>query len=113
MLNLGFMAMSKTLLADVSLLAQTRIKDHKERASSTSYLKEFKDLTIIISLLSVVSCLAFDMMHEKTLAGWFEYESILAALFLLVVISAISNFWQSRQFHISYTNSARLQQYPN
>lgn len=39
------------------------------------------------------------MMHNETLAGWYEDESILAALFLLVVISAISNFWQSRQFH--------------
>ena len=62
-------------------------------------VKELKDLTIIISLLSVVSCLAFDMMHNETLAGWYEDESILAALFLVVVISAISNFWQSRQFH--------------
>ncbi|KAM3747207.1 hypothetical protein ACB098_05G018700 [Castanea mollissima] len=61
-------------------------------------VKEFKDLTIIISLLSVVSCLAFDMMENETLAGRGEDESLLAALFL-VVISAISNFWQSRQFH--------------
>ena len=55
-------------------------------------VKELKDLTIIISFLSVVSCLAFDMMHNETLAGWYEDESILAALFLVVVIFAISNF---------------------
>uniref|UniRef100_A0A7N2LMZ4 Calcium-transporting ATPase n=1 Tax=Quercus lobata TaxID=97700 RepID=A0A7N2LMZ4_QUELO len=60
-------------------------------------VKEFKDLTIIISLLSVVSCLAFDMMDNETLARRNEDESLIAALFL-VVISAISNFWQNRQF---------------
>ncbi|XP_050285364.1 putative calcium-transporting ATPase 13, plasma membrane-type [Quercus robur] len=60
-------------------------------------VKEFKDLTIIISLLSAVPCLAFDMMDNETLAGRDEDESLIAALFL-VVISAISNFWQSKQF---------------
>uniref|UniRef100_A0A7N2LMT9 Calcium-transporting ATPase n=1 Tax=Quercus lobata TaxID=97700 RepID=A0A7N2LMT9_QUELO len=60
-------------------------------------VKEFKDLTIIISLLSAVPCLAFDMIDNETLAGRDEDVSLIAALFL-VVISAISNFWQSKQF---------------
>ena len=61
-------------------------------------VKEFKDLTIIISLLSLVSCLAFDMMDNETLARRDEDDQSLIAALFLVVISVISNFWQSRQF---------------
>jgi Ca2+-transporting ATPase len=61
-------------------------------------VEDFKDLTILICLVSAASSLTFGIKkHGIIKEGWYEGGRLLVALFLVVVISAISNLWQSRQ----------------
>ncbi|CAA3023726.1 calcium-transporting ATPase 12, plasma membrane-type-like [Olea europaea var. sylvestris] len=61
-------------------------------------VEAFKDATIIILLACAVLSLAFGIREHGIQEGWYEGGSIFVAVFLVVVVSAASNFRQERQF---------------
>ncbi|KAK7398878.1 hypothetical protein VNO78_10052 [Psophocarpus tetragonolobus] len=61
-------------------------------------LESFQDTTIIILLLCALLSLAFGMKQHGWKEGWYDGGSIILAVILVVVVSSVSNFNQSRQF---------------
>ncbi|XP_026412910.1 putative calcium-transporting ATPase 13, plasma membrane-type [Papaver somniferum] len=61
-------------------------------------LEAFKDLIILILLVAATLALAFGIKQHGLKEGWYEGGSIYVAVFLVVVVSAGSNYRQSRQF---------------
>ncbi|XP_059652750.1 calcium-transporting ATPase 12, plasma membrane-type-like [Cornus florida] len=62
------------------------------------FLEAFKDATIIILLVCATLSLAFGIKENGIKQGWYDGSSILFAVLLVVVVSAVTNFRQSRQF---------------
>ena len=62
-------------------------------------LEAFNDTTIIILLVCAGLSLGFGMKGQGAGDGWYEGGSIFVAVFLVVVVSALSNFRQERQFY--------------
>jgi len=58
----------------------------------------FKDTTIFILLACAALSLGFGIKEHGAKEGWYEGGSIFIAVFLVVVVSALSNFRQERQF---------------
>ncbi|THG10712.1 hypothetical protein TEA_025081 [Camellia sinensis var. sinensis] len=73
-----------------------------EKPPTKSFLsfvfEAFKDTTIIILLVCAVFSLGFGIKQHGPTEGWYDGGSIIVAVILVVVVSAISNFRQSRQF---------------
>ncbi|XP_015867407.3 putative calcium-transporting ATPase 13, plasma membrane-type [Ziziphus jujuba] len=64
-----------------------------------SYVWEaFQDLTIIILMVCAALSLGFGMKVHGAKEGWIDGVSIIIAIFLVIAVSAISNFRQNRQF---------------
>ncbi|XP_073292222.1 calcium-transporting ATPase 12, plasma membrane-type-like [Primulina huaijiensis] len=61
-------------------------------------LEAFKDTTILILLTCAALSLAFGIREHGLREGWYEGGSIFLAVFLVVAVSASSNFRQERQF---------------
>uniref|UniRef100_A0A5B6Z008 Calcium-transporting ATPase n=1 Tax=Davidia involucrata TaxID=16924 RepID=A0A5B6Z008_DAVIN len=61
-------------------------------------LEAFKDTTIFILLGCAALSLGFGIKEHGLQEGWYEGGSIFVAVFLVVVVSAMSNFRQERQF---------------
>ncbi|KAF9618615.1 hypothetical protein IFM89_002310 [Coptis chinensis] len=57
----------------------------------------FQDMTIVILLVCATLSLGFGI-KENGANGWYDGGSIFVAVFLVIVVSAVSNFRQSRQF---------------
>ncbi|KAJ4955707.1 hypothetical protein NE237_012490 [Protea cynaroides] len=58
----------------------------------------FKDTTILILLVCVALSLGFGIKQNGLKDGWYDGGSIFLAVFLVIFVSAISNFKQSKQF---------------
>ncbi|KAK9067595.1 hypothetical protein SSX86_011706 [Deinandra increscens subsp. villosa] len=58
----------------------------------------FKDVTILILMGCAVLSLVFGIKEDGIKDGWYEGGSILLAVFLVIVVSAVSNFRQEKQF---------------
>ncbi|KAG8389292.1 hypothetical protein BUALT_Bualt02G0213700 [Buddleja alternifolia] len=61
-------------------------------------VEAFKDTTILILLACAALSLAFGIREHGGREGWYEGGSIFVAVFLVVAVSAGSNFRQERQF---------------
>ncbi|GLT64889.1 hypothetical protein SLA2020_373530 [Shorea laevis] len=61
-------------------------------------VEAFKDTTIIILLVCAALALGFGIKEHGGKEGWYEGGSIFVAVFLVVVVSAFSNFRQEVQF---------------
>ncbi|KAI4369666.1 hypothetical protein MLD38_018083 [Melastoma candidum] len=61
-------------------------------------LDGFKDMTIMILLFCAALSLGFGIKENGIKEGWYDGGSIFVAVFLVIVVSAVSNFRQSRQF---------------
>ncbi|OVA05375.1 Cation-transporting P-type ATPase [Macleaya cordata] len=61
-------------------------------------VEAFKDLIILILLVCATLALVFGIKQHGWKEGWYEGGSIFVAVFLVVVVSAVSNYRQSRQF---------------
>ncbi|KAL3849905.1 hypothetical protein ACJIZ3_011787 [Penstemon smallii] len=61
-------------------------------------VEAFKDTMILILLVCAALSLAFGIRQHGASEGWYEGGSIFLAVFLVVVVSAASNFRQERQF---------------
>ncbi|OVA09885.1 Cation-transporting P-type ATPase [Macleaya cordata] len=62
-------------------------------------LETFKDAIILILLACAALSIGFGIKEKGVKEGWYDGGSIFIAVFLVVFISAISNFRQSRQFN--------------
>ncbi|KAF3457728.1 hypothetical protein FNV43_RR02386 [Rhamnella rubrinervis] len=58
----------------------------------------FQDLTIVILMVCAALSLGFGMKVHGAKEGWIDGVSILIAIFLVIAVSAISNYRQNRQF---------------
>ncbi|KAJ0742543.1 putative P-type Ca(2+) transporter [Helianthus annuus] len=58
----------------------------------------FKDVTILILMGCTVLSLGFGIKEDGIKEGWYEGGSILLAVFLVIIVSAVSNFRQEKQF---------------
>lgn len=58
----------------------------------------FNDTTIIILLVCAVLSLGFGIKQHGPKEGWYDGGSIIVAVILVLAVSSISNFKQSRQF---------------
>nr|KYP61544.1 Putative calcium-transporting ATPase 13, plasma membrane-type [Cajanus cajan] len=61
-------------------------------------LESFKDTTIIVLLVCAVLSLGFGIKQHGWKEGWYDGGSIIVAVILVIVVSSVSNFNQSRQF---------------
>ncbi|KAL9992176.1 putative P-type Ca(2+) transporter [Helianthus debilis subsp. tardiflorus] len=61
-------------------------------------VEAFKDVTILILIGCAVLSLGFGIKEDGIKEGWYEGGSILLAVFLVIVVSAVSNFRQEKQF---------------
>ncbi|KAL1808490.1 hypothetical protein DCAR_0727954 [Daucus carota subsp. sativus] len=61
-------------------------------------MEAFKDPTILILLVCAGLSLGFGMKEDGPKEGWYDGGSIFVAVFLVISVSAISNFRQGRQF---------------
>ncbi|KAK4774343.1 hypothetical protein SAY86_009278 [Trapa natans] len=61
-------------------------------------VEAFKDLTILILLGCAALSLAFGIKENGIDDGWYDGGSIFVAVFLVIAVSSLSNFRQSRQF---------------
>ncbi|KAL4558737.1 hypothetical protein LXL04_036939 [Taraxacum kok-saghyz] len=62
-------------------------------------VEAFKDITILILMGCAALSLGFGIKEHGIGEGWYEGGSIFLAVFLVIVVSAISNFRQEKQFH--------------
>ncbi|XP_051125713.1 putative calcium-transporting ATPase 13, plasma membrane-type isoform X2 [Andrographis paniculata] len=58
----------------------------------------FKDPTIVVLLACAALSLGFGIKQHGPTEGWYDGGSIFIAVFLVVSVSSVSNFRQSRQF---------------
>ncbi|KAH6821677.1 ATPase E1-E2 type family protein / haloacid dehalogenase-like hydrolase family protein [Perilla frutescens var. hirtella] len=58
----------------------------------------FKDPTILILLICAALSLGFGIKEHDPKDGWYDGGSIFVAVFLVIAVSAISNFRQNKQF---------------
>ncbi|GLT78625.1 hypothetical protein SLA2020_501540 [Shorea laevis] len=61
-------------------------------------VEAFKDLTILILLGCAALSLGFGIKENGLKDGWYDGGSIFVAVFLVIAVSAISNYRQNRQF---------------
>ncbi|KAJ9700479.1 hypothetical protein PVL29_006004 [Vitis rotundifolia] len=61
-------------------------------------VEAFKDVTILILVACATLSLGFGIKEEGLKDGWYDGGSILVAVFLVISVSAVSNFRQNRQF---------------
>ncbi|XWS13734.1 hypothetical protein CRYUN_Cryun36dG0063500 [Craigia yunnanensis] len=61
-------------------------------------IEAFKDLTIMILLGCAALSLGFGIKEHGPKEGWYDGGSIFVAVFLVIAVSAISNYRQNRQF---------------
>ncbi|KAK0608295.1 hypothetical protein LWI29_028441 [Acer saccharum] len=61
-------------------------------------VEAFKDLTILILLGCAALSLGFGIKEHGPKDGWYDGGSIFVAVFLVIAVSAVSNFRQNRQF---------------
>lgn len=73
---------------------------HKPPPKSLLYfvVEAFKDTTILILLGCAALSLGFGIKEHGPKEGWYEGGSIFVAVFLVISVSALSNFRQERQF---------------
>ncbi|XP_059312248.1 putative calcium-transporting ATPase 13, plasma membrane-type [Lycium ferocissimum] len=89
---------------------ENELKQRKETFGSNIYDKPpaksflsfvvdaFKDTTIIILLVCAVFSLGFGIKQHGPKEGWYDGGSIIVAVVLVLAVSSVSNFKQSRQF---------------
>ncbi|KAI5679743.1 hypothetical protein M9H77_00970 [Catharanthus roseus] len=69
----------------------------------------FKDTTIVILLVCAFLALGFGIKQHGLKEGWYDGGSIIVAVILVLAVSAISNFKQSRQFMKLSKESSNIQ----
>ncbi|XP_073127161.1 putative calcium-transporting ATPase 13, plasma membrane-type [Henckelia pumila] len=89
-------------LEDISSRSEAFGTNTYQKPPTKSFLhfvwEAFKDPTILILLLCAALSLGFGIKENGPKEGWYDGGSIFVAVFLVISVSAISNFRQNRQF---------------
>ncbi|KAL1808527.1 hypothetical protein DCAR_0728000 [Daucus carota subsp. sativus] len=65
-------------------------------------LEALVDAIVIVNILAVALSFVFGIKKHGPKEGWYEGGSIVGALYLVIIVSAICNYWQSRQLDKLY-----------
>ncbi|KAK8633875.1 hypothetical protein V6N13_014710 [Hibiscus sabdariffa] len=82
----------------VELFGANRYPKPPNKSFFSFVFEAFKDTTIIILLVCAVLSLGFGIKQHGIADGWYDGGSIIIAVFLVVAVTAVSNFKQNRQF---------------
>ncbi|XP_022142981.1 putative calcium-transporting ATPase 13, plasma membrane-type [Momordica charantia] len=96
--NGGISATDDDLIARRNAFGANTYPKLHGRSFLSFVIEAFKDTTIIILLICAALSLGFGIKQHGWDDGWYDGGSIVIAIFLVVVVSAVSNFNQSRQF---------------
>jgi len=120
----GIKRLALALGTDTSLGVSSKTEDievRKEAFGSNVYekppkkkflsfvIEALKDTTIIILFVCAVLSLGFGVKQHGLKEGWYDGGSIIIAIILVVSVSALSNFKQSRQFDKISKKSSYIQ----
>ncbi|CAI8614240.1 unnamed protein product [Vicia faba] len=97
--NRGIVGSDDDISRRVELFGSNTYKKPPPKGLLHFVLEAFNDTTIIILLVCAGLSLGFGIKEHGPGEGWYEGGSIFVAVFLVVVVSALSNFRQERQFH--------------
>ncbi|XP_058748721.1 calcium-transporting ATPase 12, plasma membrane-type-like [Vicia villosa] len=97
--NKGIVGSDEDVSRRIELFGSNTYKKPPPKGLLHFVLEAFNDTTIIILLVCAGLSLGFGIKEHGPGEGWYEGGSIFLAVFLVVVVSALSNFRQERQFH--------------
>ncbi|THG18429.1 hypothetical protein TEA_023773 [Camellia sinensis var. sinensis] len=98
MLNITIFNDSSDIKQRINVFGSNTYEKPPAKSFLSFVFEAFKDTTIIILLVCAVFSLGFGIKQHGPTEGWYDGGSIIVAVILVVVVSAISNFRQSRQF---------------
>ncbi|KAH8507504.1 hypothetical protein H0E87_009884 [Populus deltoides] len=75
-----------------------RFKKPPAKSFLSFVVEAFKDMTIIILLVCAIMSLGFGIKQHGLKEGWYDGGSIIVAIILVIAVSSVSNFKQSKQF---------------
>ncbi|KAJ4719654.1 Calcium-transporting ATPase [Melia azedarach] len=96
--NGGISGDKDDLARRINVFGENRYNKPPAKSFVSFVVEAFKDTTIIILLVCAVISLAFGIKQHGWKDGWYDGGSIIVAVFLVVIVSAVSNFKQNRQF---------------
>ncbi|OMO96363.1 Cation-transporting P-type ATPase [Corchorus olitorius] len=94
----GISANEADLARRVDLYGTNRFTKPPTKSFLSFIFEAFKDPTIIILLVCAILSLGFGIKQHGIENGWYDGGSIIFAVFLVVAVSAASNYKQNRQF---------------
>ncbi|GMI79200.1 auto-inhibited Ca2+ ATPase 12 [Hibiscus trionum] len=94
----GISANEADLAHRIDVFGANRYPKPPNKSFFSFVFEAFKDTTIIILLVCAVLSLGFGIKQHGIADGWYDGGSIIIAVFLVVAVSAVSNFKQNRQF---------------
>ncbi|KAE8729679.1 Calcium-transporting ATPase 9, plasma membrane-type [Hibiscus syriacus] len=94
----GISANEADLAHRIDVFGTNRYPKPPNKSFFSFVFEAFKDTTIIILLVCAVLSLGFGIKQHGIADGWYDGGSIIIAVFLVVAVSAVSNFKQNRQF---------------
>ncbi|KAK5786225.1 putative calcium-transporting ATPase 13, plasma membrane-type [Gossypium arboreum] len=94
----GISANEADLAHRVNVFGANRYQKPPKKSFFSFVYEAFKDTTIIILLVCAVLSLGFGIKQHGITDGGYDGGSIVIAVFLVVAVSAVSNFKQNRQF---------------
>ncbi|XVF31147.1 hypothetical protein REPUB_Repub16aG0120600 [Reevesia pubescens] len=94
----GISANQVDLAHRIDVFGANRYQKPPTKSFLSFIFEAFKDTTIIILLVCAILSLSFGIKQHGIRDGWFDGGSIIFAVFLVVAVSALSNFKQNRQF---------------
>lgn len=107
-MNVGITAKKSDIKHRIDVFGLNTYEKPPAKSFLSFVLEAFKDTTIIILLVCAVFSLGFGIKQHGSTEGWYDGGSIIVAVILVVVVSAISNFKQSRQFDKLSDESSNL-----
>ncbi|CAL5421817.1 unnamed protein product [Camellia sinensis] len=107
-MNVGITAKESDIKHRINVFGSNTYEKPPAKSFLSFVFEAFKDTTIIILLVCEVFSLGFGIKQHGPTEGWYDGGSIIVAVILVVVVSAISNFKQSRQFDKLADESSNL-----
>ncbi|CAL5350378.1 unnamed protein product [Camellia sinensis] len=107
-MNVGITAKESDIKHRIDVFGSNTYEKPPAKSFLSFVFEAFKDTTIIILLVCAVFSLGFGIKQHGPTEGWYDGGSIIVAVILVVVVSAISNFKQSRQFDKLSDESSNL-----
>ncbi|XVE89871.1 hypothetical protein DITRI_Ditri20bG0029900 [Diplodiscus trichospermus] len=94
----GISANEAGLAHRINVFGANRYQKPPTKSFLSFIYEAFKDTTIVILLVCAILSLGFGIKQHGIEDGWYDGGSIIFAVFLVVAVSAVSNFKQNRQF---------------